>query len=235
MTALVVSGGWAHPAEQTTPAVVAALEAEGHRVTVVDDLTDATGALASGDDDLLVVNALWFSMADDRYSAEVRAEWARPATATWRTAVEDHLTAGRPLLALHTAPICFDDWPRWGEIVGGAWNWQRSMHPPPGPFTVEVVSDHPVVDGLGSFEVHDERYSFLDVADDVEVLAVARDGDEVHEIVWVREENGARVVYSALGHDPRSYETPENRVLLRRAIRHLGGASDDETREVTDA
>lgn len=235
MRALVVSGGWAHPTEQTAPPVVAALQAEGHDVEVTDDLAEATRSLESGDVGMLVVNALWFSMADERYSPEIRAEWARPTTGAWRNAVEDHVAAGRPLLALHTAPICFDDWPRWGEIVGGAWNWGRSMHPPPGPFTVEVVSDHPVVEGLGSFEVNDERYSFLDVGDDVEVLAVARDRGDMHEIVWAREENGARVVYSALGHDPSSYDTPENRVMLRRAIRHLAGASDDEIREVTDA
>jgi type 1 glutamine amidotransferase len=235
MRALVVSGGWAHPTEQTTPPVVAALEAEGYDVAVTEDLAEGADALNGLDYDLLVVNALFFSMSDERYTPEIRAEWARPASQAWRDAVESHVAAGRPLLALHSAPICFDDWPRWGQIIGGAWNWERSMHPPPGRFTVDTVSDHPVVAGLGSFEVTDERYSFLELVDDIDVHAVARDGDNTHQIVWTRKEGDAPVAYSALGHDASTYETPANRVMLRRIIRHLGGASDEEIMETTDA
>ena len=53
-------------------------------------------------------------------------------SAAGRTAIDEWHAAGRPILALHTGVICFDDWPGWGELLGGRWDWNRSSHPPLG-------------------------------------------------------------------------------------------------------
>ncbi len=95
----------------------------------------------------LVVDALWWTMRDDRYE-RWRAEWAYATTPALRAAVERFVADGGGLLALHTASICFDDWPEWGRIVGGAWDWARSSHPPCGVVSPRVIADHPVVAGV---------------------------------------------------------------------------------------
>ena len=128
---------------------------------------------------------------------------------------------------MHTASLCFDDWPQWGWALGGAWVWGRSAHPPIGPeVSVGVVGSHPVVDGLADFRVVDEVYADLALQPDVEgLLAAPHPGTEapLHPLLWAREHGGGRVVYDALGHHPPSYEVAEHREVVRRAIRWVTG------------
>src|SRR5258706_6378045 len=126
-----------------------------------------------------------------------RDEWAMSLSDEGRAAVVDHLARGRPLLAFHTAAICFDDWPEWADIVGARWDWERSSHPPPRPSTVRVAADHPIVDGVGEFEVVDEIYSFLDTRGVTPLLTSPRRGIE-QPLLWVRDSGAERVVYDAL-------------------------------------
>jgi uncharacterized protein len=103
------------------------------------------------------------------------------------------------------------------------------MHPDYGLSRIHVYPGrHPIAATAGDFELYDERYSYLKVADDVVPLAThMHDGIE-HPILWARawdaaESAGARVVYDALGHDGRSYDSPVHREILARAARWLAG------------
>jgi type 1 glutamine amidotransferase len=150
-------------------------------------------------------------------------------TAAARAALAAHLRAGGGLLGVHTASICFDDWPEWGEALGGRWIWGHSGHPPLGPpVTVRVAAVHPLVDGVGDFTIVDEVYGDLERSADVTGLLTAAQPGEPGEpgesgaaqpLLWAREHEGGRVVYDALGHHPASYEVPQHREILRRAIR----------------
>ena len=53
----------------------------------------------------------------------------------------------------------------------------------------------------------DERYSYLDVRDDVVVLGDHEHDGLIHPMIWAREHGAGRVVYDGLGHDLRSYES----------------------------
>lgn len=230
MRNLLVSGGLAHDFEVTSGRLAAALADVGIASTIDTDPEAAFASLPRDDVDLLTVNALRWRMEGVERYAPMREEWGLTLSPQARAGVEAHLAAGRPLLAVHTATICFDDWPRWGEIVGAAWAWDRSSHPPiDGEVAVTVATDrHPIVAGVGDFAVIDEVYGFLDRQPDVAGLLHASHGGTAHPLLWARTlPGGARVVYDALGHDARSYDHPTHQTLLRRIGAWLRG--DDDT------
>jgi uncharacterized protein len=205
---LTFVGGWAHPSAQTGPPTAEALASLGINCLVVDTFSAATAKLKSGEVDLLVVHSCRFQMLDARYTRAQREAHATLTPPDFRDAVVHHLDRGRPMLALHTAALCFDDWPAWPTLVGAAWRWERSNHPPPGVFLVEPTND-PTVIGLARFDVVDELYRF--------VTPVVDAGID-HPIAWLHEASGARVAYNALGHDARSLTNPGHRALLARVV-----------------
>jgi uncharacterized protein len=221
--AVVLSGGLTHDFPATTACLADLLDGHGLAAEVHTSTEDAFAALPGAA--LLVVNALRWTMTSaatpDRYRRQAAAEGVSPSPAA-RGALSQHLGSGGGLLALHTAAICFDDWPEWAAALGGAWVWGRSHHPPLGPAVrVRVAGGHPLTDGVGDFTVVDEVYTDLEHATEVTGLlsAVTPGGTGAEQpLLWAREHGGGRVVYDALGHHPPSYEVPGHREILHRAI-----------------
>jgi type 1 glutamine amidotransferase len=94
-----------------------------------------------------------------------------------------------------------------------------------GRHRIEVVSGHPVTDGVDGFETRDEYYE-LELADDAIVPLASRQRVEGERypagevpVMYAREVGHGRVVYLALGHDERGWSEPAFGALLRRAIR----------------
>lgn len=224
MRAVVLSGGLTHDFPATTACLVAELDAVGLDAEVHTDVDEALLALPGAA--LLVVNALRWTMTDpavpERYRSRAAAEGASPSPAA-RAAFDTHLAGGGGLLAMHTAPICFDDWPAWADALGARWVWGRSQHPPLGPpVDVEVGGEHEIVAGVGGFTIVDEVYGDLEFRASVTPLLQAAQPDDARRVMpllWAREPGEARVVYDALGHHPPSYAVPEHAEIVRRAIR----------------
>ena len=206
MTTLLVSGGRGHPAAATVAALAPIL---GDDVDVFA-IDKGLAAVSERRHDLLVVNALAHTMHDERYSDADRSDWAFHLDSAGRAAIDGWLGAGRPLLALHTALVSFDDWPRWHHIVGGTWEWGRSWHDAPGRFTVV-----PTLPGLNPFDVVDECYTDLRVDDHVEVVATAG----TTPIAWRHVVGGTRVAACTLGHDAASFATPGHAAFAARPAR----------------
>ena len=217
---MLTGGPPGHPFEATAGRLAAVLAAAGYGAEVTDDVEGCFAALH--DCDLLAVNALRWRMLGDRYAAH-RPEHAFSPTPDGREAFSAFVRSGGSLLASHTAPICFDDWPEWGDVIGASWRWGRSGHPPVGPARVEVRRHaHPIVDDVApEFEVVDEIYGHMDLAPNVDPLAWGSAGDGRHPVLWAREAGGHRVVYDALGHDERSFAVEAHQQILRRAVRWL--------------
>ena len=225
MTRIVVLAGGvphAHDYAGIGRALGETLGAQGHDVTVVDRPELAAGALDGAG--ALVVDGLWWRMEGEAY-ARWRDEWAYSPSPETRDTLAAFVAGGGGLLALHTASICFDDWPEWGAIVGGAWHWGRSSHPPAGAVRPQIVADHPVVRGVAAViadhdDMRDEVYGDMLLADGIEVLATARrtpdDGDQ--PVVWAHHYGAGRVVYLGFGHDADSIEHPVNRRLITQAL-----------------
>jgi hypothetical protein len=215
--ALILSGAgryadpW-HPFAQTSACLAEILTGCGVSVTIATDVDAAMTRLDGVD--LLVVNA----------GDASRNDLPVPDLSAARAGFAAALERGIAVLGTHTAAASLTDYPEWESVLGGRWLPERSMHPPIGPARVTLHADrHPVVAGLGDFDTVDERYSHLRVAADVVPLA-AHTLDEVeHPLLWARTAGSSRVVYSALGHDARAYESAELRELLARAIRWLTG------------
>jgi type 1 glutamine amidotransferase len=97
-----------------------------------------------------------------------------------------------------------------------------------------VDKGHPVVAGLPSKWKHNEEWYAFDSSPSTRGATVLLTVDEStykpgrysmpneHAIAWAQTVGEGRVVYSALGHSARSFETPEYQLLLEQAIRWTG-------------
>jgi hypothetical protein len=141
------------------------------------------------------------------------------ALSSWRA-------GGLGLLGVHSATDACHTWPEYGDLIGARFDG----HPWTQPFTMDVVDpDHPATAHLGpQWRWHDEIYLFDHLRPDAEVLLrLAEDqidlsvpGGRVPEcgfpLAWCHREEGGRTFYSALGHFPGAWETPDY-------LRHLAG------------
>lgn len=220
MRAVVLSGSgryadpW-HAFAETSAALAGIVAGAGYRVDVSDDLLGAMAKL--GDADLLVVNAgdpntpLPEGVTDP---GAARDEEIAAASAGLDAALE----RGIGILAVHASAATLPEVPAFVHALGARWIEGVSWHPPIGEAVVHVVGTHPIADGLGDFTVFDERYSGLRLDGVIEPIAEHRDDGMRHPLIWARELGRSRVVYDALGHDVRSYESPAHRELLGRAL-----------------
>lgn len=219
----VITGGptYAHDftgSEGTGTALATMIAEAGHDVLCTDDVE--AGLLASGDADVVVINALRWRMLADRYRPW-RDEWAYSPSAEARRAMFEFVRTGGGLIASHTAVICFDDWHEWGDLLGGSWVWEVSSHPAPQPVAARLsASHHPVLQGVSALELVDEVYGDLRIGDDVTVLATAQryEGDDDQPVVWTHSLGAGRVVVDGFGHDAASLQSPEHRRLLLNAV-----------------
>ena len=83
---------------------------------------------------------------------------------------------------------------------------------------VHLVGNHPVREGLDDFTVQDERYADLHLTDVIEPVAEHVEEGVRHPLIWGRELGRSRLVYDALGHDTRSYDSAEHRALIAQAL-----------------
>jgi type 1 glutamine amidotransferase len=215
--ALVLSGGgryadpW-HPFAETSAALAGILAEAGFGVETADDVDAALADLARpGLPDLLVVNV---GLPRDGNPS--------PGTPEAAAGLRRWLAAGRPILVSHVSSTSFLDSPEWEDALGGRWIRGTSMHPEYGPAAIHVVPESgALVAGIGGFELMDERYSYLQTAPGITVHATHTHDDREHPVMWSLNRGGGRTFYDALGHDAASYESPEHRELLLRAIAWL--------------
>ncbi|PPK92473.1 hypothetical protein CLV92_11474 [Kineococcus xinjiangensis] len=215
--ALLLSGGgryadpW-HPFAATTVRLAALLTGCGLRVDVRDDVDDALAGLAVAPPDLLVVNV-----------GQPRDGGPAPLPGAAADGFAAYLAGSRPLLGVHSSATSFEGFDAWEERLGGRWVRDVSMHPEHGPAAVQVLGPHPVTAGLADFVLLDERYTHLRVQPDVTAVAGHEHEGRRHPLVWVRDADGTRTAYDALGHDERSYDSAEHLRLLRGVVGWLLG------------
>ncbi len=233
--AVVLTGGadYAHDFSSTGPELAAIAEEVGLTPVLVnhpDELIEVLGSLTtesatpapldSPGVDVLIVNALRWRMLADRH-AQWRETWAYTTRAETRQAIAHFVANGNGLVGNHTASICFDDWPEWGCVLGGAWDWDRSGHPPLGPVSARITANHPIVDGVSSpLVLDDEVYGDLNIEPGAHILAVAkRTPDDLDQpVVWAHAYGSGRVAYCCFGHDVRSLRHSGVRRILHQSI-----------------
>lgn len=238
LDAVLVCGGQWHDFDYARLELLRELgEYEQVRTRVFEDF-DCLDAL--GRADLLVT-----------YTCNVRPD------AEQQQALVDYVARGGRWLALHGTSSAIDPpgdsgvftTPRvLGEVATVLGN-QFLAHPPIAPYTVEITDpEHPLVAGIGAFEVRDELY-VLELHPPLEVLLHARwtgpcrgfaegdvTDDEPRPVLYLRRTGDGTVCFFGLGHcrgrfdvqdlgkddlgvhDFGSWTVPEYRTILRRCI-----------------
>lgn len=221
--ALHLVGGLHHPADATAAFWSSLWSRLDIEARTFEDIDEGCRDLQSRPCDLLVVSALRWPMDNDPKYEPHRERWAFRVGEGVRSAVEGHLARGGAVLGMHAASISFTDWPQWPRILGGAWVWGRSGHPPFGPVQVRVDDPrHPVTQGVSGFDLHDEVYGGLDIDADCQVLMHARAAHGAWmPCLWTHSYGSSRVCYDALGHDAGSLGHPAHQQLIEQAVRWL--------------
>ncbi|WP_322410838.1 ThuA domain-containing protein [Microbacterium invictum] len=209
MRALIISGSgryadpW-HPFLATSQKLAEVLIAAGADCTIDDDVE---GALArAADFDLVVVNA------GDPWRGESEHAGARPEQVSLEGFARA-LHGGIGVLAIHSAVSSLRDYPEWALAVGRVWLPGISSHP---PADVARITGGVFPDGepVQSFEVFDERYCRLQPVGRIHAVATHLGPWGQEPTAWVTEHGRARIAADLLGHDERSYDSPDHRLLV---------------------
>ncbi len=215
---LILVGGIFHDFQASAEALAAVLAPLGIESRIEPDIDAGIASLADNPVDLLTINALRWEMMGEKYDPYRETEAYSPPRET-RMAIETHLRSGGALLGLHTASICFSDWPSWGSLLGGRWLWVTSWHP--APETIIVTPEKSAaLSHLTPFEVQDELYTDLLLEPGAQVLAHGSSAamPTSQPIVWSHSVGEGRVIYDALGHDSESLSHPAHAQLLRETV-----------------
>lgn len=220
MRAVILNGSgryadpW-HPHAETSEALAELVAEAGFTVHVVDDI-DAVVAAIPDDIALIVVNAgdPHGPMPEGEAGAAPEASVLGAANSALEAAIE----RGVGILAMHTAAASLRDYPAFERALGARWVRDHSWHPPIGEAAVHLVGNHAIAEGLEDFAVFDERYTDFRLDDVIEPIAEHEHDGVRHPLVWAREFGRSRLVYDALGHDARSYESAGHRALLAASL-----------------
>ncbi len=221
MTIVFQVGGAFHPAEEQARAVMTWL-GEGYRYRLCDG-REAFDALAEAD--LYVPMASHFT---GMTAPEGGSLPYHPPTPAQRQAFESYLRAGKPLLVHHGGIVSYDDWPRYGELLGFTWVRGVTSHPPIGPLTVNVQpTGHPVIRDVADYTLTDELYRDVRITPGLSPAVHAEayhDGRALPMVLTAqggRVDGAGRVVYLANGHDMRAFDCPALQQLWRNAVAWL--------------
>ena len=222
-------GGMDHPFAETAAELADILEEQGVFSFITEDVDEAIGAL--GGASLFTLNALRWRMSNhDKYLPHLD-RWSYELPADHGEALMDFVDCGGGFLGLHTASICFDSWPDFRHLLGGAWAWERTFHPPLGPAEIRPAASRAddsswagqsLTADMASFELCDQIYHCLDVAPDSRIILEGRlPHGPWQPISWVREQGTGRVIYHSLGHDAASLRNDHHRAFVARCYRWL--------------
>lgn len=175
--------------------------------------------------DLLVLMGLhWTGMS---------ADWAgklvyRPMQERHKSAYEDYIASGKPLLIHHGAIAGYADWPRFGELAGFTWVWGKTSHSAFGTHTVHVLhTDHPVVAGVKDYTLADELYYDVQITPGFNPAVHAEAAWEGRRVPMIftgsggRTSGAGRAVYLANGHDMKAFECSAMKTLWINAVNWL--------------
>jgi uncharacterized protein len=195
---------------QATTALRELAEFAGLAPVVVDDVRDLSPHQLGGPGVLAL-----FTIGETPFTPDQRAALVE----SWR--------AGRlGVLGVHSATDACHTWPEYGSVIGARFDG----HPWTQSFSVDVVEPHhPATAHLGaSWEWRDEIYLFRSLRPDAQVLLRLADdqvdlsvpGGRVPDcgfpLAWCHGSDGGRTFYTALGHFPGAWESPDY-------LRHLAG------------
>ncbi|MCP4643050.1 MAG: ThuA domain-containing protein [bacterium] len=126
------------------------------------------------------------------------------------------------IFILHHAVLAFPQWSVWQEIVGvDGTSFEYYIGE---TLRIDVPNaEHPITNGLSSWEMKDETYKMAEPGDDSEVLLTTNHPKSLKSIAWTRQYKNARVLCLQSGHDNETFVVPEFRTVVERGIEWCAG------------
>ena len=225
MKLLVISGG-RHPYEESTPVLERFLIGAGHNFTVTEDPSVLANAPDLNSYDALVFNTRRENIPDF-------GEWA--LSSSEQNGMKDFISSGKGFVCLHISTCLPGGWPEYHDITGGGWISGTSFHPPYGRFTVNISnSGHPGVNGVAEFDTDDELYMGLAITEGNDVFLTGHTENGTHPwgpdrapkdmpggtfpLGWTRRYGQGKVFTLLLGHDGKSFESPEFQQIVLNGV-----------------
>jgi type 1 glutamine amidotransferase len=204
---------------QATTALVQLAESAGLTPVVVHDVRDLSPHQLASARALAL-----FTIGETPFSQQQR----QAAVASWRA-------GDLRVLGIHSATDACHSWPEYGDVIGARFDG----HPWTQSFAIDVVDrEHPATAHLGSqWQWRDEIYLFRALRPDAQVLLrLAEDQVDLSvpggrtpdcgfPLAWCHQEEAGRTFYTALGHFPGAWETPDYLRHLAGGLAWLQGAS----------
>ena len=130
------------------------------------------------------------------------------------SAVLNFVEKGRGFIPVHCASFCFQNSPKYIDLVGGQFKSHKTD-----TFTTTIINkEHPITKTLTEFETWDETYMHDKIAKDITVLMERVEGDHHEPWTWVKQSGKGRVFYTAYGHDERTWGNPGFQLLMKEGI-----------------
>ena len=225
MNLLVISGG-RHPYAESTPVLESFLKGAGHNVTITEDASVLADSSAMGGYDALVFNTRRENVADFGDWSLAKAQ---------QDGMKAFINSGKGFVCLHISTCVANTWPEYHDITGGGWISGTSFHPPYGEYTVNIKDGtHPGVQGISDFSTNDELYMGLAIKDGNNVFITGDAESGTHPwgperkppdmpggtfpLGWTRKYGAGNVFVLLLGHDGRSFETPEFQKIVLNGV-----------------
>ena len=229
MKLLVISGG-RHPYHESTPVLEGFLKGAGHEVTITEDasvLADSAGMSAY---DALVFNTRRENVPDF-------GDWEMSASE--KEGLKSYIKSGKGFVCIHIAGCAPSGWTEYHDIIGGGWISGTSYHPPYSEMKVNVSNPaHVGAAGVSDFATNDELYMNItfNEGNDVFLTADAEEGTwpwgpdrtptsmpgGTYPMGWTRGYGDGKVFVLLLGHDGRSFETPEFQQIVLNGVAWAG-------------
>ncbi len=220
MRNLILSGGTHHPYEVTSAMLADILK----EVDIESEITEDFSILADprlNEFDVITMNCACYTYV----ISPGWEEWVFEITSEMEKGLLNFLRAGKGLMALHAATICFDNWPEFQQILGGYWDREKSAHGPlQAGYRMHIVDRcHPITKGIEDFEIFDELYHTQTIVRQVHTLMTALWEGKLQPMAWVTSYEKARVYYNALGHDEKAFECKPYQKMLQQGIEWVAG------------
>ncbi|WP_239104135.1 ThuA domain-containing protein [Microbispora corallina] len=209
--ALIVRGGWeGHVPVEATDLFLPSLKEAGFAVTISEDLDVYRDAELLAATDLIVQCWSMGTLTTEQCAGLVSAVHAGTGFAGWHGGVVGTFNESLDYL----------------RMVGGLF-----LHHPPDflDYRVTIVpehADHPIVAGLGDFDVTTEQYWMLTdshstvlARTSIEAGNGGHGGDPVDmPVVWTRRWGAGKIFFSAIGHRIADLTPPTVRTLTERGL-----------------
>lgn len=214
---VVIVTGIDHPAHnwrQTAPVLAEVLREDPRMQVSVVEEPQFLGSPKLRDYDVVVLHFM---------------KWEQPTPGPKaRTNLREFVHAGKGLFIVHFGCGAFYDWPEFQNLAGRVWDPKARAHDPKGTFRVNIAdTNHPITQGLESFETDDELYTCLTGDRAVNMLATACskvDGKD-YPMAFAFNYGKGRVFHSPLGHDVKAISNPNVAELFRRGCAWATGLS----------